>query len=844
MSDVQDLLGALRERAKELNCLYEVEKALADVSRPVHDVLADVAAAIGPGWQYPEVCEACVTVDDDRVCTPGFAPTPWQLSAAITVQGEPVGRLLVCYRAPRPDEDEGPFLKEEVRLIQSLADRLGHWVLFRKLESMGRKWRELSAEGVDTAGTSLRVLVDLIKETDEALYIRIARKMLNHLCSIGIGEAQEMLHEIDAEWDPADFEDAGRNVPEHKMQTDRWLLDTRRPFEVAARYLGADEIVTRVQKWVQADKASQFLKVLDNPRSTLVEVREALRRFHQIAPDGVGLPESTLKSVRVALSQRVLTEQLEFIQAAKSQVSVGFFRDILDRVIAGEESHGKLGGKASGMLLAHRVLQNRGAVVRGEAADESPAPDSPLSEVRLPRTWYLASDAVLDFIAYNDLEDLLHQKYKSIDEVRRDYPNIIRLFKNSTFPPALVQGLSAVLDDFDGRPLIIRSSSLLEDRIGSAFSGKYKSLFLPNQGSKQECLAALMDAVAEVYASMFGPDPIQYRRERGVLEFDEQMGVLIQEVVGRRVGKYFFPAFAGVAFSRNEFRWSPRITREDGLVRLVPGLGTRAVDRTVDDYPVLLVPSKPELRANVAMDEIMRYSPRCIDVVNLETNAFETLELADLMREIGGGYPALTRVFSRVEGGRLVKPVSIMTGGDDDQYVATFDGLRGSTAFVSQIREALSVLEESLSCPVDVEFAHDGEHLYLLQCRPQSQSDAAAPAPIPRDIADRDVVFTANRFVSNGRIPDISHIVYVRPEGYADLASHKELKAVGHAVRELNKLLPKKQFILMGPGRWGSRKIKYFFKPCHLRARSLTSGRRSKSKFPPDVTQTTVWPAI
>ncbi len=173
-----------------------------------------------------------------------------------------------------------------------------------------------------------------------------------------------------------------------------------------------------------------------------------------------------------------------------------------------------------------------------------------------------------------------------------------------------MHGLSAALDDFAGVPVIVRSSSLLEDRVGSAFSGKYKSLFLANQGTKKERLAALLDAVAEIYASMFGPDPIEYRQERGLLDFDEQMGILIQEVVGTRNGKYFFPAFAGVAFSKNEFRWSPRITRDDGLVRLVPGLGTRAVDRTSDDYPVLIVPGQPELRVNVAVDEIIRYSPK------------------------------------------------------------------------------------------------------------------------------------------------------------------------------------------------------------------------------------------
>jgi phosphoenolpyruvate synthase/pyruvate phosphate dikinase len=155
----------------------------------------------------------------------------------------------------------------------------------------------------------------------------------------------------------------------------------------------------------------------------------------------------------------------------------------------------------------------------------------------------------------------------------------------------------------------VRSSSLLEDRAGSAFSGKYKSLFLGNRGTKEERLAALMDAVAEVYASIFGPDPTEYRAERGLLDVHEEMGILVQEVVGQEVGKYFLPVCSGVAFSNNEFRWSARIRRRDGLIRLVPGLGTRAVDRIADDYPVLIAPGQPNLRANVTVEEVLRIRP-------------------------------------------------------------------------------------------------------------------------------------------------------------------------------------------------------------------------------------------
>ncbi len=808
------ILAALKERAKELNCMYEVEKILNRVDRPVEEAFLNLVDVIGPGWQYPDICSVCLLVDGEKYKSDGFQESQWKLVAAIKVNGEPVGELNVFYSKDRPQEYQGPFLREELQLIQSLADRVGQYLLFHKLEVMGKQWQELGPDGHVPSAQHWRVVVDLLRETDDALFVRISRKMLNYLCSIGISEGQEMLQRIDLDYDPEETGTGESNVPGKVGRTDQSLLMEGAPFELAAQFISGEGIIDNVQKWIQADKAAAFLQVLDNPRSTLGEIREALRRFQRAAPDGEGLPPSTMKSVRVALTHRILTEQLEFVQTAKDHVGTSFFRDLMDKIVMPAESHGKLGGKASGLHLAYCILQNKGLPVAPDEEIELRLSDDDtehdemtqlIQDVRTPKTWHISSDAILEFIAYNDLEDVLHQKYKKIDAIRRDYPNIIRLFKNSSFPPSLVQGMSAALDDFDGVPLVIRSSSLLEDRAGTAFSGKYKSLFIANQGSKKDGLAAMLDAVAEIYASMFGPDPIEYRRERGVLEFDEQMGILIQEVVGKKVDKYFFPAFAGVAFSRNEFRWSPRIIREDGLVRLVPGLGTRAVDRTGDDYPVLVVPGKPELRVNVAIDEIVRYSPSQVDVINLETNSFETVSVQELLKICGSRFPALGKVFSVMKDGRLVKPVSLLMDPEKERLVASFDGLRSEGSFLPQIKGLMKALEINLKTPVDVEFAHDGEHLYILQCRPQGQSDLAAPAPIPRDISEADIIFTANKFVSNGRIPNTRYIVYVDPERYNELPGRKEMKAVGKTVGLLNKLLPKKQFLLMGPGRWGSR---------------------------------------
>jgi len=406
---------------------------------------------------------------------------------------------------------------------------------------------------------------------------------------------------------------------------------------------------------------------------------------------------------------------------------------------------------------------------------------------------------------HNNFDEVVEQKYKPINQVRFEYPHIVQTFKNAHFPPDVVNGLSAALDELGDQPLIIRSSSLLEDRIGAVFSGKYKSLFVANQGSKQQKLSALLDAVAEVYASTFGPDPIEYRAERNLIDFGEEMGIMIEQVVGTRVGKYFLPSYAGVAFSKNEFRWSPRIKREDGLIRLVPGLGTRAVDRLSDDYPVLIAPGQPGLRVNASPDETARYSPKEIDVINLSNNTFETINIRDFLSEVGEELPGVENMVSIFRDDFLRIPSGLNIDYDIGNLIVTFEGLKQRTSFVNRVKAILDTLEETLGTPVDIEFASDGSYLYLLQCRSQSYSEMTAPAPIPKDIPENRIVFSANKYISNGRTPDVTHIVYVDHAKYQELPDRAAMADVGRAVGRLNKLLPKHQFILMGPGRWGSR---------------------------------------
>jgi hypothetical protein len=165
--------------------------------------------------------------------------------------------------------------------------------------------------------------------------------------------------------------------------------------------------------------------------------------------------------------------------------------------------------------------------------------------------------------------------------------------------------------------------------------------------------------------------------------------------------------------------------------------------------------------------------------------------------------PLVRQMISIADQDHLRRPVGLVDF-SRDAVVLTFEGLLSDSPFVTRMRTLLQLLREKLKTPVDIEFACDGRHVYLLQCRPQGATEGAAPVPIPRDLPRELVLFTARRYVSNGRVSEISHVVYVDPEAYAHLELDR-IREVGRAVGRLNRLLPKRQFALMGPGRWGSR---------------------------------------
>lgn len=785
-------IRSLEERAKELNCLYKIEEILLRNDLTLDDALYGIVKILPSGWQYSDYCNARIKFDNSVYISRSFVETPWSINSPIKVQDEFVGLIEVFYTIELPPADEGPFLKEERKLLNTIADRIGHFIFHKRISQVFAEWQNKKDDQKEKPKPEWNVVLDLLKRTDQHLFSIISRKMINHLFCKGIQESKGLFKKLGT------IDEERSSTSESNRPTKKQVLENsfnlgNQIFRIASKYLSNREILALIQKWINEEKTHFLVKTLANQSTPLAEVAEAIRKYHHINPNSYDRNSPVNKGIRVSLIRRFLNDNLDFINIAKQYVDISDFYNLLNKIIFPPDSHGKVGGKSSGLFLAKKIISQ--SAVNYEI----------LQDVKIPKTWYLTSDAIMNFVYYNNLEEIIEQKYKDIEDIRNEYPYMIQAFKNSHFSPEITNGLSRALDDFGEHPIIVRSSSLLEDRMGSAFAGKYKSLFLANQGTKQERLEALMDAIAEVYASTFGPDPIGYRIERGLLDFNEEMGIMIQEVVGTKVGKYFFPAFAGVAFSNNEFRWSSRIKREDGLIRMVPGLGTRAVDRLGDDYPILVAPGQPNLRVNLSYDEIIGYAPKNIDVINLEKNTFETLSIKQLINDVGNDFPMLNEIFSIHEHNHLKKPIGLGIDTRKHDIVVTFDNLIANKKYINKIHTMLKLLSEKLKLPVDIEFACDGKNLYLLQCRPQSSSGDNVSAVLPRDISRSKLLFTANKYISNGKVPDIKYIVYVDPINYGKHSKLEDLKDVGIAIGKLNKLLPKKTFILMGPGRWGSR---------------------------------------
>src|SRR5262249_7731167 len=160
-----------------------------------------------------------------------------------------------------------------------------------------------------------------------------------------------------------------------------------------------------------------------------------------------------MEEIIVVLVRTIISDQLSFVRVAKQWFTAGDFEFIRSRRIGS----GKIGGKAAGMLLAWKILQ--------QAAPELG------QHVSLPPSYFVGANVFYDFKALNQLEH--NQKYKSADEIRAEYEPLVQAHLQARFPEDVADRLREILEEVGPAPLIVRSSSLLEDSFGTSFAGKY-----------------------------------------------------------------------------------------------------------------------------------------------------------------------------------------------------------------------------------------------------------------------------------------------------------------------------------------------------------------------------------
>ena len=497
-------------------------------------------------------------------------------------------------------------------------------------------------------------------------------------------------------------------------------------------------------------------------------------------------------SLKRELSRMLVGDIRSFVDLADRFFTVDDLIEVRNRIIGS----GRIGGKAAGMLLARRILLNeKGKVDFSEVLE---AHDS----------FYIGSDVFFTFLVDNDLfqERLRVTRDRQISREAFEY--VEQRFLNGTFPPEIMEQFQDMLSYFGQAPIIARSSSLLEDSHMTAFAGKYRSEFCGNQGSPEDRMQAFLRVLKLVYASALNPDAIAYRCRQGLMNSDEQMAILVQRVSGMPYQNSFFPSFAGVAFSKNLYAWTSRIDPQKGMIRLVFGLGTRAVNRLAGDYCRMISVSHPQLRPETGAS-IAKYSQRNADLIDLGRNEFATMPMSGLLTDCD--YPNMDLIASLMSEGYLTEIIGTCPPQSAKKLVVTFDNLVRKTPFVKIMDEMLTKLEKGFGYPIDTEFTghinDKGEvRICLLQCRSLTVPGAGGQVALPEDINREMVLFRSANFTSGGIVKDVRYILYMDPLAYSRIASADRKKMLGRMVGLINNhpSVAEGKIIMMGPARWGS----------------------------------------
>jgi hypothetical protein len=454
---------------------------------------------------------------------------------------------------------------------------------------------------------------------------------------------------------------------------------------------------------------------------------------------------------------------------------------------------GYIGGKSVGMLLARKIL------LQDSSCDWH-------ARLEPHDSFFVGSDVFYTYLVENGWWKLRMQQ-----KTKGGYFKAARILReqmlDGSFPDEIEEQFWQVIEYFGQSPIIVRSSSLLEDAFGNAFAGKYESIFCVNQGTPEQRYRQFRDSVRRVFASTMNEDALAYRIQRGLDRQDEQMALLVQRVSGSHRRSWFFPDLAGVGISYNTFVWQQNMDPRAGMLRLVVGLGTRAVNRTEDDYPRIVALDAPLLKPHEGIRDTRKYSQHQADILNMDANLLQTVPVADLLDGRMEIDTDLLGVRDR-EAADLMRERGITDG---EIWVLTFDNLLSQTPFLATMQKMLKDLEKAYQYPVDIEFTANFDdsttfRINLVQCRPLQTRGEGRKIAMPRDVPPDGLLFDSRgNFMGGSTVQPVRRVVYVDPEAYGRLSLSGKYD-VARLIGKLNRQVDKEEMptLLIGPGRWGT----------------------------------------
>ena len=385
---------------------------------------------------------------------------------------------------------------------------------------------------------------------------------------------------------------------------------------------------------------------------------------------------------------------------------------------------GMVGGKTCGMLLARAIIRNC-------------APE--IDRVLEPHdSFYVGSDVFYTYIVDNDFWDLrIRQRTEEgYFELAGELENRL---KSGVFSEETKEEFRHILEYYGQDPYIVRSSSILEDGFDNAFAGKYESVFCANRGTPEERLEEFENAVRTVYASSASLSALDYRKRRGLDRRDEQMALLVMRISGSAYGSFYLPCAAGVGYSFSPYKFLSNIDSSAGMLRLVMGLGTSAVDRTEGSYPRLVSLDKPEATNFVTSAEKHRYAQRQVEVVDLKERCLNRVPL----KELESVLPSFLK--TQVLEHDWDAEASFRERGEyrSIQFISCL-GLVRNRELMKQMQRMMLLIQDEYGEPVDIEYtinvSESGEYMInLLQCRPLQVFRDVGSVTMPEGIPDQRV---------------------------------------------------------------------------------------------------------